>query len=246
MSSTVNPIKQRPLEPIYAELAAKGFSPTGPFAIAVRDMLTRSDKTTTNAGTIVPQAPVGASPVGIGTTVQNLDQSGNLASLANVNDTSIDLVTDSTSFARTTLNEKTGAGRGFNALNSNNQLASSFNEQPVDVMSVSAAASILSNNGISHVIVIASSSIQFGAGVVSYNSGSVDPGVFGTFYIYASDPTFAGGAVTYLFATSVQATAAGDGLVFFGKITTANGSSNTGGGQTGGTTPGGFSGNRGA
>lgn len=209
-------------------------------------MLTRSDKTTTNAGTIVPQAPVGASPVGIGTTVQNLDQSGNLASLANVNDTSIDLVTDSTSFARTTLNEKTGAGRGFNALNSNNQLASSFNEQPVNVMSVSTSSSLLSNNGTTHPITVAASATQFGAGLVTYNSGSFDPGAFGTFYANAADSTFSGGSVPYGFSTTPQGTAASDALAYFGKITTTNGTPQSGGGNTGGSTPGGFSGNRGA
>lgn len=245
MSSPVNPIKQRPLEPIYAELAAMGAPQNGAVMIAFRDMLTRSDKTTTNAGAIQPQAPVVGRNEGIGTTVQNISSAG--VAQAPMVDFSVPYANkDTDHISDGTGTPLAGGKRGAIALNTNNQLSSSFREQPVNVMAVSASASILSNDGVSKTIVIAASSIQFGAGVISYNAGSVNPGVFGTFYIYASDPTFAGGAVTYQFATTVQTTASGDGFVFFGKITTVNGTPNTGGGQTGGTTPGGFGGNRGA
>jgi len=91
-------------------------------------------------------------------------------------------------------------------------------------------------------ITVAAQSQQFGDGSVSYNSGSVDPGGFGTFYIYADDPTFAGGAVTYQSSVTPVDQTANNGRVLFGKITTASGSAKTGGGNTGGTTSGGAGG----
>lgn len=85
---------------------------------------------------------------------------------------------------------------------------------------------------------VASHSVQFGSGVgaVSYNSGSITGLAFSTvYYVYADDPTYAGGAVTYLATTNANTATANDGRYYVGKVTTpANGAGDTGGGYGGG------------
>jgi hypothetical protein len=122
---------------------------------------------------------------------------------------------------------------GFNA---NSQLASSFHSQPLNVSFSSNSATTLSNNGSSPNITVNASTAQFGAGLVSYNSATLAPGTFGTWFVTAQDLTgFQGGAVTYLVApTNIFQTSA-DFLLPWGKIVTANASSTSGGGSTGGT-----------
>lgn len=79
---------------------------------------------------------------------------------------------------------------------------------------------------------VASSVCTFGSVTPNptYNAGSVDPGVFGTYYIYALDPTRAGGTVTYIATLNVEDVTNNDAVVFFGKITTAGGGGGTGSG----------------
>lgn len=82
---------------------------------------------------------------------------------------------------------------------------------------------------------VAATTWQFGDGTVPYNSGSVDPGSFGTWYIYASDPTYSGGAVSYVATAQPWGILGANGYVYFGKITTVSGTVATGtGGGTGG------------
>lgn len=133
----------------------------------------------------------------------------------------------------------TGGKRGFVALDPNNRLANSFRMNMANVSSAPTAASDLSNDGSATAIVIAASTQQFGAGQVSYNSGSVDPGAFGTFYVFADDPTFAGGAVTYQFSSDPEDQVAAEGRIKFGVITSVSASAETGGGSSGGSTGGG-------
>jgi hypothetical protein len=87
-------------------------------------------------------------------------------------------------------------------------------------------------------ISIASHTVQFGSGVgsVSYNSGTITGLAFSTlYYVYADDPTYAGGAVTYLSTTNGNTPTANDGRYYLGKVTTpANGAGDTGGGWGGG------------
>jgi hypothetical protein len=123
----------------------------------------------------------------------------------------------------------------MSGFNSNSQVASSFHEIPVNVSNFPTSSTTLSNNGGTPNISLASSSVQFGAGLVAYNSGSLAPVGFGTTYAYAFDPTFAGGAAVYLQA-STPVFQANDPVVAFGKIITASGSSTTGGGFSGGST----------
>lgn len=228
-----NPLKPRPLDAVIQELIKMGADPFGPTVRLMQDLTSRADLTTTNTGQIQSVAPIKGRTEGIATTVQNMSAVGNLVSLANVNNTNTDLLTDGTG------SPLTGGKRGAIALDTNNRLANSFRANPVNVSNTPTSATVLSNTGgASTLISVAASTAQFGTGTISYNSGSVDPGVTGTFFIFADDPTFAGGAVTYQFSTSAPNQTASDSRVNFGKITTSAVAS-TGGGNTGGTTPGG-------
>ena len=85
-------------------------------------------------------------------------------------------------------------------------------------------------------IAIASHSVQFGFGAVAYNSGSINGLLNSTlYYVYADDPTYAGGAVTYLSTTNANNITANSGRYYVGKITTpAGGGGGTSGGWGGG------------
>lgn len=186
------------------------------------------EKTIDLQGQLTAQTKVAGRTEGIGTTVQNITPAGKVNSTDNVLDG--------------TGSPLTGGKRGFVALDTNNRLANSFRANGVNLANVPTSSTMLSNDGVSNAIVIAPSTNQFGSGPVSYNSGSVNPGVFGTFYVYADDPTFAGGAVNYQFTTNPVDLVGADGRINFGKIITVGGSAKTGGGNTGGTTPGGTGG----
>jgi hypothetical protein len=127
--------------------------------------------------------------------------------------------------------------------NSNSQLASSFHNNAVNTAFAPTSATVLSNGGAGTVITVAASTNLFAPGGVALNNGSVDPGTFGTVWIYADDPTFTGGAVIYQSTTSAPFSQVGaEGRLPIGKITTALGSSKSGGGYQGGTTTGGAGG----
>lgn len=223
-----NNIKPRPFDPVVQDLKRAGF---GDITIwAFRDMMTRIDKVLTNAGEVQSVANVTGRTEPIGTTVQNLTSVGALASTDNIAADGIG-------------SPLTGGKRGFIALDTNNRLAGTFHSNGVNVSFVPISATTLSNDGVSTAIAIASHSAQFGDGTISYNSGSVDPGSFGSWYIYTDDPTFAGGAVTYQVSGTIQDQSAANGRMLVGSIKTVNGSAKTGGGNTGGT--GGASGGRG-
>lgn len=92
-------------------------------------------------------------------------------------------------------------------------------------------ANPLTQSGTTTQINAAASSWSSGTGSqLNYNSGSVDPGSYGTFYVYANDPRKQGGSVTYIAATNGNALTADDSVVYFGKITTSAGGGGTGGG----------------
>lgn len=221
----VNTIKQRPVEPILTELASKGFDPLGPLCIAIRDLITRADKTANNNGEIQAKANISGRTEQLSTTLQNVEATGNFNSLANVNDTSTNHLTDGTG------SPLTGGKRGFVALDTNNRLAGTFRNNLTNVNYFFTGANPLSQVGTSTAIAIASSTIQYGDGQVSYNSGSVDPGGYGTFRVYCSDPTFAGGAVTYQVSSNNSPLTATNGVVFIGIITTSAGGGGTGSGN---------------
>jgi hypothetical protein len=97
-------------------------------------------------------------------------------------------------------------------------------------------SSLCTQSGTSKTINIAASTFQFGDGTVSYNSGSVTPATYGNWYVYADDPAYAGGAVTYVATATPSDCNAGNGRLVFGAITTAAGGGGTsvGGGSGGG------------
>jgi hypothetical protein len=217
-----NTIKERPVDPIFAELARMGAQPNGPLWEYFRTLVPSTDKTITQKGEIKLQAPIVGRTEGIGTTVTNLDSTGKLAS------------TDAIA-ADGTGSPLTGGKRGFNALDANNRLANSFRANPVNVSSVPTSSTTLSNDGVTTAVTIAASSQQFAAGLLSYNSGSVDTGSFQKQNITATDPTLSAGAVIYNVGTTPQSQTDTEGEVAWGTITSALGVAGTGGGNTGGT-----------
>lgn len=221
-----NTIKPRPIPPVLQELEAIGVKPRGMLWTLIQDLATRADKCMTNLGEIQSKANVTGRTEQIATTLQNVTSVGKLNS------------TDSIA-ADGTGSPLTGGKRGFVALDTNNRLANSFRANAVNVSNTPTSATVLSNaGGGATSVTVAASTAQFGTGTVSYNSGSFDPGVTGSFFAFADDPTFAGGAVTYQFSATSSSQTATDGRTNFGKITTS-GVASTGGGSTGGTTPGG-------
>lgn len=224
-----NTIKERPLDPIMAELQAMGAKPNGPLWEFFRYVVKATDKTITREGAIQSKANITGRSEQIATTLQNVDSAGKLNSLANVNNTNTDLLTDGTG------SPIAGGKRGFQALDTNNRLANSFRANPVNVSNAPTSSTTLSNDGVSTATTVAAYTNQFPPGTVAYNSGSVDLGSFGSQYIYFDDPTFAGGAVSYQFTTSVPVQTAAEGRTVVGQITTVGGSAKTGGGTSGGT-----------
>jgi hypothetical protein len=96
-------------------------------------------------------------------------------------------------------------------------------------------ANPLTQSGVTTAINVAASTWKGGTNVtVDYGSGSVDPGSFGTYYVYARDPHKAGGAVTYIATTLVQDVTTYDDVIYFGVITTSGGGGGTGLGGGGG------------
>jgi hypothetical protein len=94
----------------------------------------------------------------------------------------------------------------------------------------------LSNDGAHTAISIASNTNQFAFGTSSLNSGTFDPGGTGTFYLYALDPTFAGGSQPYHGSlTALSVLVEGEGSLVLGAIKTG-GAAVTGGGFSGGST----------
>jgi hypothetical protein len=129
--------------------------------------------------------------------------------------------------------------------NSNSQVASSFHGQPVSTSWAPTSSTVLSNTGLSLTIVISSNVNQFAAGTIPLNSGSVTPASFGTWAVFADDPTFAGGPVIYSVSANLQNQVLNEGRMCLGVITTVNSGSSTGGGTSGGTTGASAAGGRG-
>jgi hypothetical protein len=71
-------------------------------------------------------------------------------------------------------------------------------------------------------ISVASHTLQYGYGQVSYNSGSISGLNTSTnYYVYADDPNYGGGAVSYLATTNPQTIVANNGRYYVGSIQTA-------------------------
>jgi hypothetical protein len=108
---------------------------------------------------------------------------------------------------------------------------------PVNVQGITTSASaILTQSGTTKTIDVAAFTVQYGSniGQVSYNSGSVTPGAYGQYTVYFSDPTYAGGTVSFLATPTAYLGTAADGNTIIGAITTASGGGGSGGGGGGG------------
>lgn len=99
-----------------------------------------------------------------------------------------------------------------------------------DSVAMTADGSIaISQSGTSTTILIAGKTWNVGTDRLTYLGGSVDPGAYGTYYIYGIDTQKQGGAITYLATQNLGDLASQDGIIQFGTITTVN----TGGGSGG-------------
>src|SRR5262245_22701941 len=160
-----NSLKSIPLDAIAREFEKAGFTPQG--VRLITDFLARISRTISNKAEIQSVAPVTGRTEGLGTTVQNLNSTGQLNTFTNVAaGRTTDNLTDGTG------SPLTGGKRGFIALDTNNRLAGTFRSNPVNVAAVPTSSTTLSNDGISTSITIAASTDQYGDGSVSYNSGS--------------------------------------------------------------------------
>lgn len=137
-------------------------------------------------------------------------------------------------------------GRITTALNSSGRLIKGTNVFPagmIGVKNTSSATLTGTDAGATATISINAHSRKVGdvssQTTISYNSGSVTGLSFSTrYFIYTDDPTYAGGAVTYVATTNSDDLSARAGRVFLGECTTpADGSPDTGG--SGGGLPGG-------
>lgn len=234
----VNTLNPRSFESIIGKISqSAGLDKTE--VIQLRSAFQKVDLTLNDDGSVKHQANVSGRTEPLSTTLTHVAATGNFDSLANVNDTSTDHLTDGTG---TPLQGGKNATLGLSA---SGQLKGTFKNNQVNVTGIPTAATALSNTGASTVITLAADSFQFGDGVVTYNSGSIDPGSFGSFSVFAHDATFAGGAQPLSFTGSAPDLSAANDIVSFGSITTVNGTSKTGGGNTGGTTGSGGTGGRG-
>jgi hypothetical protein len=111
-----------------------------------------------------------------------------------------------------------------------------LNVQPVNSAQQLVSAATLSQVGTSTVIDISASALSFPNKLVNYNAGSVDPGAYGTFFIYAIDPNYNGGAVTFLATQNQSDLSSQNGIVVFGSIATLPAGGGSGGGGTNGGT----------
>ncbi|HLJ87766.1 MAG TPA: hypothetical protein VKZ53_13150 [Candidatus Angelobacter sp.] len=125
-----------------------------------------------------------------------------------------------------------GSRRAITGLNGVGQIINTFKSNPVNSNGAPTGPNPLTQVGTSTAIAVASNAIQFGAGVVAYNSGSLNPGSYGTFAVYAIDPTYAGGSQPFFATPSNQVLSSNDGIVPMGVITTVSsgGGAGTGGG----------------
>jgi hypothetical protein len=215
----------------------------------IAPMVTRNPLSDGPIGKIRSVAVVQGRTEPIATTVGNIDSTGVVLApgvdfvraytnkhLGNVPD---DPLTDRNAASS---NQKTGGDRAATALDANARLTGTFRGNPVNTSATPAGATSLANDGVSTAVSVSAVSQQFGDGLINYGSASFDPGAFGTFYAWYNDPTFTGGTLVPQFSTSPVNQTAGNGVVPLGKIISVGGSAKTGGGNTGGTTPGGAGG----
>lgn len=140
-----------------------------------------------------------------------------------------------TAIQNTNFQEKVGGPRAATALTSRAQIASTFFDNQIGVGSATAAGgATLSQSGTTTTINVAAFTLKAGDQSIPYSSGSVDPGAFGTYFVYVDDPFYLGHAVIYKATTVLSTTAAAIGRFGVGKITTSGAGGGSGGGDGGG------------
>lgn len=127
-----------------------------------------------------------------------------------------------------------GGKRGAIALDTNNRLAGTFRNNAVNSFVNLDPPVVLSQSGTSTTILVSASTGHFGDGNVSYNSGSNNTGVYNTFFVYADDPTFAGGALSYTATQQQRDLTSSNGRLYFGEQQLLSGGGGTSGGGGGG------------
>lgn len=81
---------------------------------------------------------------------------------------------------------------------------------------------VASSDAVNATISVGAHVLQYGFGTVAYNSGTILGLLPATnYFVYTDDPTYAGGAVTYLATTTRQNVTANNGRYFVGSIETA-------------------------
>ena len=96
------------------------------------------------------------------------------------------------------------------------------------------ATTSVSQSGTSTAIIVAASTFQFADGsTINLPAGSVDPGTYGTFFVYADGPSFTNGA-KYVATTNQADLYTYHWRFVVGKITTTSGGGGSGGGTGGG------------
>jgi hypothetical protein len=119
-------------------------------------------------------------------------------------------------------------------IDENQQLYNSSKAKPIFNPSSYTSTNPLTQSGTSKTINVAAFTIQWGFGQVSYNSGSVTPANYGTYSVYCDDPTYAGGAVSFVATQTSYTVYAADGRLYLGEITTSSGGGGGGSGGGGG------------
>lgn len=96
------------------------------------------------------------------------------------------------------------------------------------------ANTTLTQSGTTTTINVAAGTFYLGNITLNFNSGSVNPGSYGKWYVYFDDPGYAGGAVTFYASSSALATSQAPYRFYVGTITTASGGGGGGGSGGGG------------
>ena len=133
------------------------------------------------------------------------------------------------------LQEKIGGPRAAVALTSRGQIASTFFDNQIGVGSAtSTGSSILTQSGTTTTINVSAFTLKAGDQTISYNSGSVNPGAYGTYYVYVDDPFYQGGAAIFKATTDLSVISGALGRFGIGKIITVSGGGGSGGSNGGG------------
>jgi hypothetical protein len=105
-------------------------------------------------------------------------------------------------------------------------------------MTITGGTNPLSQSGTSTTINVAGSTWQSGDGQIGYNSGTcTGPANNADNFVYADDPTYSGGGVTYVATLTGPDTVAAPGRLYFGVVhllSAGGGATGTGGGTGGG------------